>query len=103
MARNTPTEILDDVKKLLVKDIITLWDTANINNNGDAVFSRTPLFYNQDITIYKSNVTESMDNLYKNASFIEYLKIIDLIKNEDYVNVSRIFSDKFNDFINYKN
>ena len=34
MARNTPTEILDNVKKLLVKDIINLWDTANINNNA---------------------------------------------------------------------
>lgn len=35
MAKNTPTEILDNVKKLLVKDIITLWDTANIINNPD--------------------------------------------------------------------
>jgi len=34
MAKNTPTEILDNIKKLLVKDIITLWDTANINNNA---------------------------------------------------------------------
>ena len=49
--------------------------TANINNNGDAVFSRTPLFYNQDITIYKSNVTESMVNLYKNAYADELLFI----------------------------
>ncbi len=43
------------------------------------------------------------NNLYKNASFIEYLKIIDLIKNEDYVNVSRIFNDKFSYFINSTN
>ena len=49
--------------------------TANINKNGDAVFSRTPLFYNQDITIYKSNVTESMVNLYKNAYADELLFI----------------------------
>ena len=35
MAKNTPTEILDNVKKLLVKDIITLWDNASINNNAD--------------------------------------------------------------------
>ena len=35
MARNTPTEILDNIKKLLVKDIINLWDTANINNSAD--------------------------------------------------------------------
>ena len=43
------------------------------------------------------------NNLYKNVSFIEYLKIIDLIKNEDYVNVSRIFNDKFSYFINSTN
>ena len=49
--------------------------TANINNNGDAIFSRIPLFYNQDITIYKSNVTESMVNLYKNAYADEVLFI----------------------------
>ena len=42
-------------------------------------------------------------NLYKNKSFIEYLMIIDLIKNDDYVNVSRKFSDKFEHFINSKN
>tara|TARA_B100001057_G_scaffold410695_1_gene425910 strand:- start:314 stop:805 length:492 start_codon:yes stop_codon:yes gene_type:complete len=39
------------------------------------------------------------NNLYKNESFFDYLKIIDLIKNEDYVNVSRKFNDKFGDFI----
>ena len=41
------------------------------------------------------------NNLYKNESFIEYLKLIDLIKNDDYVNVSRKFNDKFSEFINY--
>ena len=41
--------------------------------------------------------------LYKNETFIEYLKLTDLIKNDDYLNVSRIFSDKFNDFIKSKN
>ena len=40
------------------------------------------------------------NNLYKNASFIEYLKLTDLIKNDDYINVSR----KFNDiFVGFKN
>ena len=39
------------------------------------------------------------NNLYKNESFIEYLKITDLIKNDDYVNVSRKFNDKFADFL----
>ncbi len=39
-------------------------------------------------------------NLYKNKSFIDYLMIIDLIKNDDYTNVSRKFSDKFEYFLN---
>ena len=40
------------------------------------------------------------NNLYKNEKFIEYLKITDLIKNDDYINVSRKFNDKFAEFIN---
>ena len=43
------------------------------------------------------------NNLYKNESFIEYLKLIDLIKNDDYVNVSRKFNDKFTEFLNSSN
>ena len=43
------------------------------------------------------------NNLYKNKSFIEYLKLTDLIKNDDYINVSRKFNDKFVDFINSTN
>ena len=41
------------------------------------------------------------NNLYKNESFIEYLKVTDLFKNDDYVDVSRKFNDKFTYFINY--
>ena len=43
------------------------------------------------------------NNLYKNESFIEYLKLIDFIKNDDFVNVSRKFNDKFSEFINSSN
>ena len=43
------------------------------------------------------------NNLHKNESFIEYLKLIDLIKNDDYVKVSRKFNDKFSEFINSSN
>ena len=42
------------------------------------------------------------NNLYKNKSFIEYLKLTDLIKDDDYINVSRKFNDKLNDFLNYR-
>ena len=43
------------------------------------------------------------NNLYKNDTFIEYLKITNLIKNDDYVYVSRKFNDKFSDFIKSSN
>ena len=43
------------------------------------------------------------NNLYNNETFINYLKITNLIKNEDYINVSRKFNDKFVDFINASN
>ena len=43
------------------------------------------------------------NNLYQNESFIEYLKLIDLIKNDDYVNVSRKFNDKFTEFLKSSN
>ena len=43
------------------------------------------------------------NNLYNNETFINYLKITNLIKNEDYINVSRKFNDKFVDFINSTN
>ncbi len=43
------------------------------------------------------------NNLYNNKIFIEYLKITNLIKNDDYINVSRKFNDKFVDFINSTN
>ena len=43
------------------------------------------------------------NNLYKNESFMEYLKITALIKNEDYVKVSRKFNHKFEEFINSSN
>ena len=43
------------------------------------------------------------NNLYNNENFIKYLKITNLIKNDDYINVSRKFNDKFSDFINSTN
>jgi len=43
------------------------------------------------------------NNLYNNQSFIHYLTITDLIKNDDdYVKVSGKFNDKFKEFINYE-
>ena len=35
--------------------------------------------------------------------FIEYLKLTNIIKNDDYATVSRKFNEKFSDFINSLN
>ena len=43
------------------------------------------------------------NNLYNNDAFIEYLKVTNLIKNEEHINVSRKFNEKFVDFINSTN
>ena len=40
------------------------------------------------------------NSLYKNEVFIDYLKTINLIKNNDYNDVSRIFDEKFRNLIN---
>ena len=40
------------------------------------------------------------NNLYNNEAFIEYLKMTNMIKNEDYIQVSRKFNDKFINFFN---
>ena len=43
------------------------------------------------------------NNLYNNKEFIEYLKLTNIIKNEEYTNISRKLNDKFVDFINSTN
>ena len=40
------------------------------------------------------------NNLYKNESFIEYLRVTDLFIDDDYIKVSRKFNDIFANFIN---
>ena len=40
------------------------------------------------------------NNLYKNETFLDYLKITDFMENDDYVNVSRKFNDKFAEILN---
>tara|TARA_R100000329_G_scaffold63282_2_gene56361 strand:+ start:5682 stop:5888 length:207 start_codon:yes stop_codon:yes gene_type:complete len=62
MARNTPTEILDNIKKLLVKDIINLWDTANINNNAVSnIKSIAPSVRNFEFDIKLKLLTKIVD------------------------------------------
>ena len=40
------------------------------------------------------------NNLHNNQSFIDYLKMTDLIESDNFSKVSRKFNDKFEDFIN---
>ena len=49
--------------------------TANLNSSGNAVDSRTPLFFNSDLVISKAHVNESMDFHYRNGHFDELLYI----------------------------
>ena len=49
--------------------------TAALDSKGDLVSSRVPLFFNSDVTIYKSHVTKSMHSLYRNGCADEVLFI----------------------------
>jgi len=55
--------------------------TSRLSSSGDIVSSRKLLFFNQDLNIYKSHVTESMsyigcdDNFYKNGNYDELIYI----------------------------
>ena len=55
--------------------------TSKIASSGDIISSRKLLFFNQDLNIYKSHVTENMnyidcdDNFYKNGNYDELLYI----------------------------
>lgn len=55
--------------------------TSQISSSGDIVSSRKLLFFNQDLNIYKSHVSENMsyigcdDNFYKNGNYDELIYI----------------------------
>tara|TARA_X000001036_G_scaffold304204_1_gene283166 strand:+ start:3904 stop:5073 length:1170 start_codon:yes stop_codon:yes gene_type:complete len=55
--------------------------TSQISSSGDIVSSRKLLFFNQDLNIYKSHVSENMsyigcdDNFYKNGTYDELIYI----------------------------
>ena len=46
-------------------------ETLNIKSSGNAVDSRVPLFFNDDIIINISHITKKMDYLYRNGHFDE--------------------------------
>ena len=49
--------------------------TANLDSTGDAITGRTPLFFNSDLTISVTTVTENMDYCYRNGAADEVLYI----------------------------
>ena len=85
--------------KLISLFISDLDESLRANGIGDIsigkyVKSYVKKFYFRISKFPQDNV------LYKNQTFIEYLKITDFMKNDDYVNVSRKFNDKFVKIIN---
>ena len=88
--------INEEIIKILVSDLDESLRSKGIGDMsiGKYVKSYVKKFY------FRISKFPNDNNLYNNKSFIEYLKITNLIKNDDYANVSRKFNDKFGDFIN---
>ena len=49
--------------------------TSKLNSNGDYLSSIVPLFYNEDLVISKSHMTDSMNYLYRNGNADEIIFI----------------------------
>ena len=94
--RNLYTKINDELISLFISDLDESLREKGIGDMsiGKYVKSYVKKFY------FRIRKFPDDNNLYKNEKFIEYLKITDLIKNDDYINVSRKFNDKFAEFIN---
>ena len=102
--------LLEDDKKLFIKindKLISLFisdldESLREKGIGDMSIGKYVKSYVKKF-YFRISKFPNDNNLYKNKSFIEYLKMTDLIKNDDYINVSRIFNHKFNDLINSLN
>ena len=94
--RKTFLKVNDELITLFISDLDESLREKGIGDIsiGKYVKSYVKKFY------FRISKFPNDNNLYKNESFIEYLKITDLIKNDDYVNVSRKFNDKFTELIN---
>ena len=94
--RNLYTKINNELISLFISDLDESLREKGIGDMsiGKYVKSYVKKFY------FRIRKFPDDNNLYKNETFMEYLKITDLIKNDDYVNVSRKFNDKFAEFIN---
>ena len=92
-------KINDELISLFISDLDESLREKGIGDMsiGKYVKSYVKKFY------YRISKFPDDNNLYNNKAFIEYLKITNLIKNDDYINVSRKFNNKFVDFINSTN
>ena len=97
--RNLYSKVNDELVSLFISDLDESLREKGIGDMsiGKYVKSYVKKFY------FRISKFPDDNNLYKNETFIEYLKITDLIKSDDYVNVSRKFNDKFTEFINSTN
>tara|TARA_Y200000002_G_scaffold373293_1_gene372148 strand:- start:22 stop:507 length:486 start_codon:yes stop_codon:yes gene_type:complete len=94
--RNLYSKVNDELVSLFISDLDESLREKGIGDMsiGKYVKSYVKKFY------FRISKFPDDNNLYKNETFIEYLKITDLIKNDDYIKVSRKFNDKFAEFIN---
>ena len=51
--------------------------TSNLKNKGDAISSRTPLLFNQDIIVHVAHIDKKMDYFYRNGHYDELFYIQD--------------------------
>ena len=49
--------------------------TSKLNSSGDAIDSRKLLLFNEDLSIYKLNINNNMNYLYRNSNFDELIYV----------------------------
>ncbi len=86
-------------EKLVSLFISDLDESLREKGIGDMSIGKYVKSYVKKFYFRVKNFPEN-NSLYKNVVFIEYLKTIKLISNNDYNDVSRIFDEKFRNLIN---
>ena len=86
-------------EKLVSLFISDLDESLREKGIGDMSIGKYVKSYVKKFYFRVKNFPEN-NSLYKNEVFIEYLKTIKLISNNDYNDVSRIFDEKFRNLIN---
>ncbi len=97
--RNKYSKINDELISLFISDLDESLREKGIGDMsiGKYVKSYVKKFY------FRLKSFPSDNNLYQNESFINYLKMTNLIKIQDYNYVSKIFNEKLTEFINSSN